>query len=481
MSTHSPKIAALLAFDADLLSAAGTARVERHLESCEPCRTALSEIRAYERAVAEARRAKYPEPDWSKMELPLARVAREEARKVRGGVHPAWAVAALAAAAGLAVWAAWRGAPTTDPDRAEPPRIARHDAPPEAPAMFAHVTAVSGEARAEAGATAVAALVPGTELREGTRLVTGRGGRLDLALADATGIVLGESSATVLARLREGTHELALERGVVSSQVRHLGAGERYEIVAGRYTVSVHGTRFAVTRAGQVVTVTVDEGVVGVSEAGHEIALVHAPGTWTSSADGQALAQGSVPRARAIDVAAADWPTLHLPSLPNIRQWRFDDSTFIAAGELATRVPVGRLALVAVDDRGRELLASLDVTAAGATLLGSELRPGAPEVRRGYLPMALIQPVVAAGSRGLRQCVDLTLNVQPNLALGAARLRLTVGLTGEVQRVSVEGDGWEIPASLAACITRNVQNWSFPPPTGGTVTLGLPLNLRSRG
>jgi len=167
--------------------------------------------------------------------------------------------------------------------------------------------------------------------------------------------------------------------------------------------------------------------------------------------------------------------------MPNVREWRFDDSTFIAAGELVTRVPVGRLTLLATDDRGRELVATLDVTQAGAMLEPSALRPSAPEIRRGYLPMALIQPVVAEGSRGLRQCVDLALNVQPNLTLGPARLRLTVGLTGEVERVSVEGDGWEIPASLGACITRNVERWSFPPPTGGTVPIALPLSLRSRG
>jgi len=477
VSEHAPKLAALIAYDGGVLSDAGAARVERHLASCAPCRVALAQGRAYEQAAEEARRARYPEPDWQKMDLALARVAREEARRARGGPSSAlWAVAALAAAALLAVWAASRGGSPTTPELPPAPPIAEHVRPVAPPAMFAEVTAVSGEARA---AGLAEPLAPGSSLAEGTRLVTGAGARLDVALRDATGIVLAEQSATVITRLRAEETELTLEAGAVSSQVHHLAAAERYEVRAGRYLISVRGTRFTVTRDGERITVTCDEGVVAVSDGDREVALVRAPGRWSSSPDVEALAQGSVPRPRAIDPAAAAWPTLRLPALANIREWRFDGSKFTAAGELAARVPLGTLSLVGVDDRGRELGALIEVTTAGAVLEGSALQPTTPEIRTGYLPRALINPVVAAGTPAMRRCTDLTLNIQPNLALGDARLRLTVTGNGEVERVSVTGDGWDMPLALAACIQRNVERWNFPPPTGGAVPLVLPIHLVS--
>ena len=52
---HAPKVAALLAYDAGLLSARGTRRVETHLGVCDACKRTLAAIRAYDGLVEDTR------------------------------------------------------------------------------------------------------------------------------------------------------------------------------------------------------------------------------------------------------------------------------------------------------------------------------------------------------------------------------------------------------------------------------------------
>ena len=45
--THRPKTAALIAYDAGALSRAGSARIERHLSTCQVCRAELAAARLW--------------------------------------------------------------------------------------------------------------------------------------------------------------------------------------------------------------------------------------------------------------------------------------------------------------------------------------------------------------------------------------------------------------------------------------------------
>ena len=350
------------------------------------------------------------------------------------------------------------------------------------------MTAVAGSALARSEEDgAPTQLVAGARLRESTRLETADHARLHARLGDHTGIVLASATAASLERLRDGEVRIALEHGAVTSQVRHLDLeqGEAYDVRADPYVVHVRGTRFAVVREGRAVAVTVDEGVVEIGRDGRTIAVVRAPGVWRSEdgLDGAvALPLGTLELPRGLDPAAARWPTARLPHQPRLREWRVDDVTFDAAGDVEMRAPIGDLPILAIDVRGRQLRATLHVTEDGATLAAADLLP---LVRTGYLAPELIVPVVQAGTPAVQGCYNLLLRRRPDFDRARrVTMRVTVGLTGEVERLAVrsaEGEASEIPSELVSCITSHARQWDFPPPTGGPVTFDVPFSFTSRG
>ena len=478
MTACSGKMAALLAYESDALSAEGRARVERHLPQCAVCRETLAAMQVYEGIAADVRRMEAPEPDWSTMELALRREARAASRRAPAGRGVLWAGLALAAAALLAFVL------LGDDDRTivEAPVLVPGE-PSETVAaretITGEITAVIDGVRGGTNGE----LVPiglGDEVREGMTLVTAMPAEAHVRFYDGTGAVLEAETEARVDSLRRGQVILALERGTVASEVAPLGDDGAYEIHAAPYVVRVRGTRFAVRRAGGGVAVTVDEGVVEVVRDGEVVTVVEAPGRWSSSAAVEAPAQGRVPSAVATAPEASRWPALRIAHVEWVTQWDVGGRA-LPPGAVAMRVPPGQLHVEGRGDRDKVWRAELVMGPDGQMIEADAVQPAAPPVRTGTLDPELIAPVVRAGVPRLRRCqaeVDRDLGVW---VVGSFTLRVTIGRTGEVQRaalvpVRVTGD---VPPAFEQCVLRQVQHWTFPPPTGGIVTFEQPLSYRT--
>ena len=70
--SHSPKLMAIEALEEGLLSVGGQVRIERHLASCEMCRTARESVRTYHSLRSDARSMAPPDLAWEKLEAALA-------------------------------------------------------------------------------------------------------------------------------------------------------------------------------------------------------------------------------------------------------------------------------------------------------------------------------------------------------------------------------------------------------------------------
>ncbi len=116
----------------------------------------------------------------------------------------------------------------------------------------------------------------------------------------------------------------------------------------------------------------------------------------------------------------------------------------------------------------------------GRVIEGATLVPEAPPAQEGYLPAALIAPPVRAGMRNLQAChrQEARRGQPPS---GIFSLRVTIGLTGRVRRAQLIQRAGEPPSNrFRQCVTQEAQRWSFPPPTGGTVTFDQPLRFTTR-
>lgn len=503
---HPPKLGALFAYDAGILSDEATARVERHLGSCAACARALGDIRAYAQVRHEEAEVGYAEPDWSKMELVLAREAKAQVRQGRTERALLWPAVALAAAVLLAIVSQLDRSGTEgrgdESARAPGPAPMTADqiaalTPPPSPAqqpLAGEVTALAGGATVDS-ATGGEPLVIGSSLREGQRIVTGPAANVHGRLWVETGIVVHAESKVRLSRVRLDGIVLALEEGVVSSRVEKLeGAApipgrdapeahhddvRRYEVWAEPYVIAVRGTRFAVTRREAGVAVTVDEGVVEVLRDGQLVARVPAPGQWRSSAEIEGLPLHEVPEARALGEVALRWPTLRLPRRANLRRWMVDGSSFLASGEVALRIADGPVVIEAEDLRGRLLRAEVVVGKEGLTLDPEAIRPSAPVIRHGHLPTELVTPVVRAGQPGLRRCYEQALARDLPDVGGRMEVTLTVGLMGDVERAELQAER-PPPATFVRCIEGQVMRWQFPPPRGGKAVFAMPLVFSPR-
>jgi len=471
--THSPKVAALIAYDSGLLTDAGRARVERHIAACDACRQTLVSIRAYESLVDDVRGLPAPEPDWSRMELSLRREARLAARAGRSSLSP-WTLAAVAVAAAAVVALALLPRSDTEPTARPAPATPEG---PSAPAAEQRAALRAEVTLATEGVTDGArALEVGSLLDEGAVVHVAAGAVAHLAFYEGTGVVLPGGSRARLAGLRHGQIRIGLEAGSVHSEVATLGEGDLYDVSAGRFTVRVRGTRFVVTIEGEGVAVSVDEGVVEVTEGDRVVSTVRAPGQWSSEPGAE---RASVQRPHGLSGAARSWPVLRLPPMASLTEWQIDELRVGAAGRMSLRLPPGEVTVAGFTDGTEMFRVVSTIGPEGLSVTPAELRPSAPPERQGQLDAALIMPVLAAGMPRLRSCQERLARLGPSV-IGRYTLRMTIGLTGDVIRARLLSEGEPPPPAFTECILTEARRLVFPPPTGGTVDIAQPLQFRTR-
>lgn len=89
---------------------------------------------------------------------------------------------------------------------------------------------------------------------------------------------------------------------------------------------------------------------------------------------------------------------------------------------------------------------------------------------RGGLAQAVVERVAQQRARSILTCYDRALESEPNLA-GTLRVEATINASGSVAIAQASGLGDE---TFAACMSRSVRQWVFPPAPGVTqVTLSV--------
>lgn len=496
---HAPKTAALVAYLEGVLTPEGARRLESHLAGCGTCARALGAMRAYDALVDEARAIEPPaaRSDAAAWEALRARLPRR--RLGLDGRVAAWAVGAAGVAAAVA-FLALAGAPGRAPRSGADPVGDRFTVPERpAPALPApadvEVTAWSGEVRVDGEPLAD----HGPRLAEGDRLTTGPGAALHAAIATAdggdnwaagpTGWALGPDADVALASARVGELILTVERGALTVAAGALGDDAYVGVRAGRYTVSVEGTRFLVSREREdgEVRVVVAEGVVRIHDPGRASPIRVGPGeVWSSRA-------GRIPRpiaAPEVEALATPWlpegvpgdgtAAFTLPQTRGVVSWELGGAHFDAAGDVRVRLAPARfepegIELAALDRFGRRRLERVPL--AGDPLPTAAFEPRAPAEGRGVLTVEQIRPVVRRGQRGLRRCYERWARSTGREAPIELRLRLKVGRRGDVVDATVVGDGVPVPPPLGGCVAQAARGWLFPLPEGGPVRLEVPVRF----
>jgi hypothetical protein len=481
--SHAPRLFALEALVAGRLSPAGTARLERHLATCETCRAALKAVHSYEALRSEARGLEAPDLAWEKLEQALARETApvtDGAFSVRTRVQPrngrwvalAWPVLAVAATLVVA-WISMQGQPQEAP-RAERP--VQGVAPvAEAALIEGRATLIEGRVERVRDGERTALLL-GDVLREHDRLITAEGSAIHAALADGSGFALGASSELALRALRSNGAKLQLVRGELASHVRLLSAGERFIVLGTTFEAHVHGTRFVVRQTADF-AVAVAEGRVEIKRGDTSVAFVNAGQHWESN---PAVA---IALQRELGVyglgSASDWPTLTLPVHPSVAAWHLGAAWVQAGGEIAMRAPRGDFALAFEDVNGKPHAITVKVLPEGTRLAESALDKllEGPRGTVGVLEADQISPVVRAGMGSLQRCYERALRTNPTLQ-GKLTLSLRVGADGRVAKAQLTAS--ELPPEAQRCVTDEARKWQFPRPEGGAVVFEVPLNLRAR-
>ena len=496
MSTHAAKTAALMAYDLDLLSPDGRARLERHLERCAVCAGELRSIRAYEALASEARAKEWREPDWDRMDLALRREAKDVARATkrdRTSGRTAIYGALAAAAAVILVVGGGMLVPDTAANRPEP-RAAVALALVDGAAREGTVTALAGQATVDGRALAL-----GDVIAESARLVTAAGSATHVRLADGTGFVLAAETTARLDRSRERTTVLTLESGSVTSRVAHLEQGARYEVEAAPYVIHVRGTHFTVARSPDAgVSVSVREGVVEVTQGETVVARVVAPSRWAAPAGPATPAGPAAPAGPATPEAtgapepgtlvepialapnAVGWPIVRIPTAAGVTRIDFDGVSLPLAGAIAMRASVGPHEGLAYGLSGTPVRFAMVVGPEGMSLDPTLMLapPASAEPRRGTLDPAVVRGVVTRGMDGVQRCYRTALMRRPDLA-GRMALRITVDPSGHVSRATLASTATPYEW-LSTCVENQASAWAFPAPTGGgAVSLSLPLDFAS--
>ena len=197
--------------------------------------------------------------DWSKVEKGLfGRIAAEqkaEREELKSGATPGWAVAAagIAAAAAVALLVGKAG---------ESGALVAASAAGDEAGVAGSIVEIEGGGQL---------LVDGQRGLVGTAVRLGdvleaHGARATIDRPGKVSLVLEEGSRATVTHV-QGALMLALERGAMEAQVVPVASGEAFAISVGPSRVAVHGTHLRVERAGEHVSVDLNEGVVSLGAA----------------------------------------------------------------------------------------------------------------------------------------------------------------------------------------------------------------------
>lgn len=103
--------------------------------------------------------------------------------------------------------------------------------------------------------------------------------------------------------------------------------------------------------------------------------------------------------------------------------------------------------------------------------------PTSPAEPAGQLEPATVRRVVAQHMSDVRRCYDALLRRNPSSG-GRIVVEFRIATTGRVDSARATEDGIG-DAAMATCLTSAVQQWTFPAPTGGPVTVSFPFQLQS--
>lgn len=135
---------------------------------------------------------------------------------------------------------------------------------------------VVGDAAVErGGATQIAR--PSMPLRQGDRLITGAGGRIEMRCPDGSGLIVGERSAVRLSIFitDDRPHNAAIEllEGIVRTLLPSGHAWERFDVVTRTAVASVRSTTWIVDVKPDTTGVFVEDGNVLVSSRVNQATL----------------------------------------------------------------------------------------------------------------------------------------------------------------------------------------------------------------
>lgn len=454
-----PKLAALLAYEANELSADGRRRLERHLERCDVCAETRRSMKVYDAIAKDVRRVE-PALDSNGIEMVLRREAKRISKQTRA-IALAPRQIAYGAAGALAAAAAFVLAITQIDVAPEAGTRGTDRAAPiiETASIEGEITATGGEAYVRR----IAGLVPasvGQVVRESDVLET-RDGRMHARLANGTGIVLAPATGIRIDRLREGETQVALDHGRLSNAVAALEDDQRYSVVAGDWRVEVKGTRFSVSKGDSGFGLALDEGKVELFHKETLVAVLEAPARF-------GVIEGDVEEPAAATTAASSWPIMRLPDIGATR-WSIGELNLDGSGPLALRVAPGELTVAAY--RGSlETFRSVVPVSGDFAFEPPAQAVNAPAPRMGELPPDAIADVVRREVPRLRRCQERT------EAIGNYRLLVTIGVRGDV--VGARLLGANASPELTACVLERVHQWQFPTPAhAGIVRFEAPLRF----
>ena len=88
----------------------------------------------------------------------------------------------------------------------------------------------------------------------------------------------------------------------------------------------------------------------------------------------------------------------------------------------------------------------------------------------------MIQDIIRAGYGRVQACYSDGLGRKPKLA-GKIVTRFTIELTGKVSKASADPESTMPDQAVVGCVVEAFYDFSFPPPTGGAVTVVFPIAL----
>jgi hypothetical protein len=492
VTPHAPKIAALRAEAAGLLSGEGRKRLMQHVARCEVCAEHLRGARRFHSVLTGGARRSLPPIEGSL----VAQRAFARERLARRRATATWVGLSIAAAAAFTIAVLVQRPPGTElsaPESSvEAPAPGASRLPTAGAPLVVTVTALSGEVRMNDSKGGERRVEMDSELAEGVGLRTGPFGRVDLALGRVSGVRVGAETRVTLARMRDELVTLELEAGELANAVAPRAEAQTYEIEAGGFTVRVRGTRFAVRlQVPDAIEVQVDEGSVEVlGPDGKSQGLLKAPASWRSATAAE-RSPASAPVAIPVPLVS-DSAVLVLPKLDSVVYWEIGGRLESAAGELQMRVPRGDAELTAQLAGGGRHTIPISIDAVGRRVNPEDLkirRDTSDALSDGAAPPPMASnasEVIRLGRPALQRCYERSLK---NETGGALSMRLSIALDsrGKVRSVQAHpvpkagaAEAPALPVALDRCIRSTVSSWRFPPTGDEGAVIDAPLRFQLR-